>query len=75
MGAMTISMLTTPWLLDRYGYRHTYIGAVTLLMTGSADWEIVAAEPDPDDPDASGIYDVHSASTAQSASGTPYSEW
>src|SRR5450432_2180754 len=34
MGAMTLSMLTTPWLLDRYGYRHTYIGAVGLLMAG-----------------------------------------
>ena len=34
MGAMTLSMLTTPWLLDRYGYRHTYIGAVALLMVG-----------------------------------------
>ena len=28
MGAMTLSMLTTPWLLERYGYRHTYTGAV-----------------------------------------------
>ena len=34
MGAMTLSMLTTPWLLDRYGYRHTYIAAVALLMAG-----------------------------------------
>ena len=34
MAAMTLSMLTTPWLLDRYGYRHTYCGAVLLLMTG-----------------------------------------
>src|ERR1044071_3196855 len=34
MGAMTLSMLTTPWLLSRYGYRHTYIGAVVLLMAG-----------------------------------------
>ncbi len=34
MGAMTLSMLTTPWLLERYGYRHTYLGAVTLLMAG-----------------------------------------
>ena len=34
MGAMTLSMLTTPWLLERYGYRHTYFGAVTLLMAG-----------------------------------------
>jgi len=34
MGAMTLSMLTTPWLLDRYGYRHTYFGAVVVLMAG-----------------------------------------
>ena len=34
MGAMTLSMLTTPWLLARYGYRHTYSGAVALLMAG-----------------------------------------
>jgi EmrB/QacA subfamily drug resistance transporter len=34
MGAMTLSMLTTPWLLERYGYRYTYCGAVALLMTG-----------------------------------------
>src|SRR4051812_36338931 len=34
MGAMTLSMLTTPWLLSRYGYRHTYIGSVALLMAG-----------------------------------------
>jgi EmrB/QacA subfamily drug resistance transporter len=33
MGAMTVSMLTTPWLLERYGYRYTYCGAVALLMT------------------------------------------
>jgi EmrB/QacA subfamily drug resistance transporter len=34
MGAMTLSMLTTPWLLARYGYRHAYTGAVVLLMVG-----------------------------------------
>ena len=34
MGAMTVSMLTTPWLLERYGYRHAYCGAMALLMTG-----------------------------------------
>jgi EmrB/QacA subfamily drug resistance transporter len=34
MGAMTLSMLTTPWLLERYGYRHAYTGAVALLMVG-----------------------------------------
>ena len=34
MAAMTLSMLTTPWLLERFGYRHTYVGAVLLLMCG-----------------------------------------
>ena len=34
MAAMTLSMLTTPWLLERYGYRHTYSGVVGLLMLG-----------------------------------------
>jgi EmrB/QacA subfamily drug resistance transporter len=34
MAAMTLSMLTTPWLLERYGYRRTYAGAVLLLMAG-----------------------------------------
>jgi len=49
MGAMTVSMLTTPWLLDRYGYRHAYIGAVALLMAGgvigglSPSFELVLA--------------------------------
>ncbi len=34
MVAMTSSMLTTPWLLARYGYRRTYSGAMWLLMAG-----------------------------------------
>jgi EmrB/QacA subfamily drug resistance transporter len=34
MVAMTISMLTTPWLLARYGYRRTYVGTMLLLMAG-----------------------------------------
>jgi len=34
MAAMTISMLTTPWLLDRFGYRSTYVAVVSLLMAG-----------------------------------------
>ncbi len=34
MAAMTLSMLPTPWLLARFGYRHAYIGAVALLMGG-----------------------------------------
>lgn len=45
-------------------------------ITGAADWEVVYAEPDPDDPSAQpGIYDVKSASTATSLKGTPYNEW
>ena len=49
MAAMTLSMLTTPWLLQRFGYRHTYIGAVVLLLCGgvaggSSSWfELVLA--------------------------------
>ena len=34
MVAMTVSMLTTPWLLTRYGYRRTYAATMWLLMTG-----------------------------------------
>jgi len=44
-------------------------------MTGNTDWELVPAESDPDDPDATGIYDVHSSSTATSTGGTPYNQW
>jgi general secretion pathway protein G len=44
-------------------------------MTGSADWTAIPAEPDPDNPDLVGIYDVKSSSTGVSAGGTPYSEW
>lgn len=34
MVAMTVSMLTTPWLLARYGYRRTYDGTMVLLALG-----------------------------------------
>lgn len=34
MVAMTVSMLTTPWLLARYGYRRTYTGTMVLLALG-----------------------------------------
>jgi EmrB/QacA subfamily drug resistance transporter len=34
MAAMTVSMLTTPWLLARYGYRRTYSGCMWLLLIG-----------------------------------------
>jgi len=35
MAAMTISMPLTPWLLERHGYRRTYVAAVLLLLAGS----------------------------------------
>lgn len=34
MVATTVAMLTTPWLLARYGYRLTYISATSVLMAG-----------------------------------------
>ncbi|MDB5998710.1 MAG: transporter [Rhizobacter sp.] len=34
MAAMTLSMLTTPWLLSRFGYRRAYGGAIALLLVG-----------------------------------------
>ena len=33
MVAMTVSMLTTPWLLARFGYRTTYMGCMWVLLT------------------------------------------
>jgi len=45
-------------------------------MTHAADWQEVAAEPDPDNPGAPpGIIDVHSAATTSSLTGVAYSEW
>ena len=45
-------------------------------MTNAADWQVVAAEPDPSQPDQpQGVYDVRSASTAISSDGSAYSEW
>ena len=49
MVAMTVSMLTTPWLLARYGYRQTYLGCMWLLLLGgiaggsSNDYSLVLA--------------------------------
>jgi MFS family permease len=34
MVAMTASMLTTPWLLARYGYQRVYAGCMLLLLAG-----------------------------------------
>lgn len=36
MGPMTLSMLATPWLLERFGYRQTYLGLLLLLGLGGA---------------------------------------
>lgn len=45
-------------------------------MTRAADWATVPAEVDADRPGAEpGIYDVKSASTEPSLSGTGYNEW
>lgn len=35
MISMTVSMLTTPWLLARYGFRRTYSGTMWVLLGGS----------------------------------------
>ena len=49
MVAMTVSMLATPWLLGRYGYRRTYAGTMWLLLAGgvagglSNDFSLVLA--------------------------------
>lgn len=49
MVAMTVSMLTTPWLLSRYGYLRTYSLAIGLLLAGgvagglSSDFNLVLA--------------------------------
>ena len=32
--AMTVAMLTTPWMLGRFGYRRTYAGTMWLLLAG-----------------------------------------
>ena len=35
MVAVTVSMLLTPWLLQRFGLRRTYVGALLLLSAGA----------------------------------------
>jgi len=34
MAANTVAMLTTPWLLSRWGYRYTYVACNVLLLAG-----------------------------------------
>ncbi len=45
MVAMTTSMLTTPWLLARYGYRATCYGAVGLLLAGGVSGGLAGHYP------------------------------
>jgi len=50
MMATAVAMLTTPWLLSRYGYRSTYVCAMLLLLVGGVvggstqqfDWVLLA---------------------------------
>ena len=45
-------------------------------MTGTAEWDEVFTDYDPNEPDAEpGIQDVHSKSTETGIDGRPYSEW
>lgn len=45
-------------------------------ITRQPDWQVIEAEPDPSNPgEATGIYDVRSASGGVSISGSAYSEW
>jgi EmrB/QacA subfamily drug resistance transporter len=45
MVAMTVSMLTTPWLLARFGYRRTYESCTWLLMLGGIAGGFATAYP------------------------------
>jgi EmrB/QacA subfamily drug resistance transporter len=45
MAAMTVSMPVTPWLLGRFGYRRTYIGAILLLLAGSIAGGLAGSYP------------------------------
>ena len=44
-------------------------------FTNQADWVVEQEDQDAVDPQQPGINDVHSASSATSSLGTPYSEW
>lgn len=35
MAAMTVAMLPTAWLIDRFGFRHVFLGALVILGIGS----------------------------------------
>jgi EmrB/QacA subfamily drug resistance transporter len=45
MVAMTVAMLTTPWLLARFGYRRTYVATMVLLLAGGLMGGVAAHFP------------------------------
>ncbi|MGE4241352.1 MFS transporter [Ramlibacter sp.] len=45
MIATTVSMLTTPWLLARYGYRRTYVVAMLVLLAGGVLGGVAGSYP------------------------------
>ena len=45
MMAMTVSMLTTPWMLGRFGYRRTYAGTMWLLLLGGVAGGLATSFP------------------------------
>lgn len=45
MAAMTVSMLTTPWMLGRFGYRRTYAACMLLLLGGGVVGGLAQAYP------------------------------
>ncbi|MEP6969013.1 MAG: MFS transporter [Betaproteobacteria bacterium] len=45
MMAMTVSMLTTPWMLGRFGYRRTYTGTMWLLLLGGVAGGLATSFP------------------------------
>lgn len=45
MAAMTIAMLPTPWLMDRYGFRKLFLCAITLLAASSIAGSLATSFP------------------------------
>ena len=72
MAAMTISMLATPWLLERLGYRSAYMAVIALLMAGgiggglgwSFEWVLAMRVAEGL---AAGLYQLTAASVAPGA--------
>lgn len=45
MGAMTVAMLPTPWLLDRIGFRRCFLGAILTLAVASVGGSLAPTFP------------------------------